>query len=241
MSRRVGILGGMFDPIHRGHTDVATAAQSALELTEIVFVPVNVPPHRERPVASSFHRFAMTALAVNGRPDWRVSDIELLAGGRSYTSTTLQALHETGYGASELFFIAGADAFATIEAWKDYPRILSLANFAVVSRPGSSAAALPNRLPQLASRMMPASIARPEGRDPFIILIDEPTSDVASSVLRSRVAEGRSIAGMVDALVERYIDQNRLYISAEENTSRTDQPSNAAAGRLHGRRRQHES
>src|SRR5262250_3177685 len=110
--RRTGILGGTFDPIHCGHLDVARAAQDALGLTEIVVITSNLPPHRPAPLASSYHRFAMAALAVSNRPGWRVSDVELQSPDPSYTVTTLRRFRDEGYEAEDLFFLIGADAFA---------------------------------------------------------------------------------------------------------------------------------
>ena len=138
MTRRIGILGGTFDPIHLGHLDLASAAQAALGLTEVMLIPSNVPPHRPAPAASGFHRFAMAALAVAGRPGWRVSDLELGEPTRSYTSTTLRSLHQDGCQREELFFLIGADAFSDITSWHEFPAILDDANFGVVSRPGTS-------------------------------------------------------------------------------------------------------
>lgn len=152
-SRRIGILGGMFDPIHSGHLDVGAAAQRMLDLTQVLVLPSNLPPHRPQPVASSHHRFAMAALAVAGRPGWRAVDLELRGAERSYTSDTLRHFHASGYRPSELFFIAGADAFLEIATWKDYPALFDLAHFAVVARPGVPVAELPAQLPDLAGRM----------------------------------------------------------------------------------------
>src|SRR6478672_7080868 len=76
-ARRIGILGGTFDPIHTGHTDIGTAAEAALELTRIIVIPSSLPPHRPQPIVSSFHRFAMAALTVVGRQRWQISDLEL--------------------------------------------------------------------------------------------------------------------------------------------------------------------
>ena len=151
--RRVGILGGTFDPIHYGHLDVGDAAQTALGLSRMYVVTANVPPHRRQPVASPFQRYAMVVLAVGQRPGWRASDMELRLEGPSYTSDTLARYSQRGYEHAELFFVIGADAFAEIMTWHDYPQIMDAANFAVVSRPGLSVSALPMRLPSLAPRM----------------------------------------------------------------------------------------
>ncbi len=134
--RRIGILGGTFDPIHRGHVDLGRAAQSALGLTQVFVVPTHIPPHRPQPIASSYHRFAMVALTVAGRAGWQATDVELGHDAPSYTSLTLRRFHERGFAPLELFFLIGADAFIEIGSWKDYPDILDQAHFAVVSRPG---------------------------------------------------------------------------------------------------------
>src|SRR5579862_5455907 len=128
MSRALGILGGTFDPIHDGHLDLGRAAQHALGLNELLVLPSNIPPHRPKPMASAFHRFAMVALAVTGLEGWRASDLELVAGARSFTTDTLAELQRRGYAPLELFFIIGADAFAEIATWKNYPALLTQAH-----------------------------------------------------------------------------------------------------------------
>jgi len=197
--RRTGILGGTFDPIHCGHVDVARAAQDALGLTEIVVITSNVPPHRPAPLASGYHRFAMAALAVSGRPGWRVSDVELRSAAPSYTVTTLRRFHEEGYSTAELFFLIGADAFAEIESWREYPRILELAHFVVVSRPGFPLGKPVGLAASLAARIVP---------------IDAPTADVSATIIRQRIAAGESIAGMVPSPVRQHIEQHGLYTSS---------------------------
>jgi nicotinate-nucleotide adenylyltransferase len=212
-ARRIGILGGTFDPIHCGHLDMAAAADAALGLTRLYFIPANTPPHRTQPHASSFHRFAMVALAVAGHPRWRSCDLELRvdAASPSYTTTTLQRFLERGYGPGELFFVIGTDAFAEIATWKDYPRILERANFAVVSRPGCSVEEVQARLPHLASRMTRTPLARVGEQEPVIILIDAPTADVSSTAIRQRRAERAAIAGLVPPGVAQHIEQHELY------------------------------
>src|SRR5512140_2468744 len=93
-ARRVGILGGTFDPFHYGHLGVAEAAERALQLPRVFVITANVPPHRPQPTASAYHRFAMVALAVIDRPHWRAVDLELRLPAPSYTTSTLAKFHD---------------------------------------------------------------------------------------------------------------------------------------------------
>jgi len=234
MSRRIGIIGGSFDPFHNGHVDLGTVAQQALDLTRLFVIPSHIPPHRPQPMTSTFHRFAMAAMAVAGRPGWRVADIELRFGTPSYTSGTLGRFRERGYPPSDLFFVLGADAFSDIENWMDYPRILDATHFAVVSRPGFPVGELPLRLPQLTSRMVRPPVDQWTAMDPLILLIDAPTADVSSTAIRRRLAEGQSIAGLVPPGVQQHIEQHGLYSSTAHGRRVSDAPPAQQAGRLHG-------
>jgi nicotinate-nucleotide adenylyltransferase len=191
---RLGILGGTFDPIHNGHLETAQAARRALALDRVLLLPAHTPPHRSsEPRASAFHRFAMAALAAS-TAGMEVSDLELRRDGPSYTSTTLEGLHADGYAASQLYFILGADAFAEIETWHDYPRLLDLGNFVVVSRPGFATANLKSGA--------------------GILPVTADTPDVSSTEIRRRVATGGSIDDMVPGLVADHIHRHRLYAPA---------------------------
>lgn len=219
--RRIGILGGTLDPIHCGHLAAATAARDAFDLSGVLVLPSRIPPHRAvQPLASPFHRFAMASLAVSGVPGLLASDDELQLDGPSYTAETLDRQLAGGLQRSQIFFITGADAFADIATWKRYPEVLELANFIVVSRPGHRIDALPARLPGLADRMR---AVRPgseppsgDGGDPLIYLLDAPTPEVSSTVVRDRLRRGEAISGLVPRLVETHILQHRLYVTAVE-------------------------
>jgi nicotinate-nucleotide adenylyltransferase len=233
--RRIGILGGTFDPIHCGHLDLGGAAERALRLTRVFVVTANVPPHRPQPQSSAFHRFAMVALAVLDRPQWRATDLELRSDTPSYTAFTLARFHERGFEPRELFFILGADAFADIASWRDYPQILDATNFAVVSRPGFSVHELPARLPALARRMTePAPHTRRDHALPLVFLIDQPTADVSSTAIRERLAARQSIDGLVPPSVQQHIEHHALYASATPGRRAMDAATLPAAGRLHG-------
>jgi nicotinate-nucleotide adenylyltransferase len=234
MTRRIGLLGGTFDPIHCGHVDVGVAAQEALGLARLFLITSNIPPHRPEPFASAYHRFAMVALAVAHHPTWRAADLELRFGRPSYTSATLAQFHQRGYAASELFFVIGADAFAEIATWRDYPSILDGAHFAVVSRPGSPVDQLPARLPALASRMTRTAVDGAEPPNPMIFLIDASTADVSSSAIRQRVAARHPVAGLVPPSVQHHIEQHGLYTSMPPGRRASDTADPPTAGRLHG-------
>ncbi len=176
----------------------------------------------------------MVALAVLDRPEWRAADLELRTDSPSYTTLTLAKFHQRGYRATELFFILGADAFAEIASWRDYPQILEAANFAVVSRPGLSALELRSRLPGLSARMTEPELHPREHLLPLIFLIDQPTADVSSTAIRERVERGEPIADLVPPRVRQHIEQHGLYRSATPGRRAMDAANIPAAGRLHG-------
>jgi nicotinate-nucleotide adenylyltransferase len=213
---RIGILGGTFDPVHVGHIATALAAHRALRLDRVLVLPSGTPPHRHtQPAASRFHRFAMTALAVNGLSSLIASDLEIGESGPSYTFDTLTRLHARGVTRSQIFFITGADAFAEIATWSRYPDVLDLAHFAVVSRPGHRAADVVASMPQLATRVhrdTDVTAGTPAASSQVgIVVVDAPTPDISSSEIRRRIATGDSIEGLVPDAVRTHIVQHRLY------------------------------
>ena len=202
---KIGILGGTFDPIHLGHLEAASAAQRALFLDRMLLLPSRTPPHRAtEPRASVFHRFAMAALAAAER-DFSVSDLEVRREGPSYTALTLDALHREGFAPAQLFFITGSDAFADVATWHDYPRILQMANFVVVSRPGA---------PRPAELIPAPQSPIPDSARPAVLSVEAETPDVSSTDIRRRVAAGESIDGLVTSAVAGHIRRHRLYVPA---------------------------
>lgn len=224
MIERIGILGGTFDPVHCGHLDAARAARTALALDLVRLVPSHIPPHRPvQPVASAFHRFAMTALAVNPIEGLVAGDEELGSEGRSYTAETLARYHARGHEPWQIFFITGVDAFAEIETWRQYPAVLDMAHFVVVSRPGYDAGALSSRLASLAPRMRDAAAFDLAARQPSILLLDAPTQDISSSGIRERLARGLAVSGAIPAAVETHIRKHHLYTHAGARVTRANE------------------
>lgn len=216
MSRRprVGLLGGTFDPIHIGHLAAARVAQQALELDRVRFVPAARPPHRpDSPRASEYHRVEMIRRAICDVAGWEVSDLELRRQGPSYTWDTLRSLHQEGLSPTQIFFIAGADAFAEIATWYRYPDVLDAAHFVVITRPGFSLDAVRQRTPTLVARMTDAA-AIAAATTTRIIPLESHTPDVSSTEIRARAARGASLDQFVPPAVAAYIEQNHLYTAS---------------------------
>jgi len=217
---RLGLLGGTFDPIHVGHLDAADAARRALLLDEIRFIPAHDPPHRPLdPRATAFHRFALVSLALDGHASYRASDMELRRDGPSYTTDTLRTLRADGWTPSQLFFILGADAFAEIATWREFPAVLDAAHFVVVARPGTTLDAAAARTPEIRSRIRTAEGCA-EGHATSVFLVEAHTRDVSSTTIRARLAAGQPIDDLVPGPVARHILAHRLY---------------GAVGNLHGK------
>jgi nicotinate-nucleotide adenylyltransferase len=215
--RRLGVLGGTFDPVHFGHLDAGDAAQSALALDEVRLIPAHDPPHRPvDPRASAFHRFALVSLAIAERPSWRASDAELARPGASYSIDTLRALHAGGWTASQIFFILGADAFAEIATWREFPDVLDASHFVVVARPGMTLDEAVARTPQLGARMRQPGDAGAGSGETAVFLVAARTRNVSSTEIRTRLAAGLPIDDLVPASVARHIVAHQLYGAVDD-------------------------
>ncbi|MBA3687687.1 MAG: nicotinate (nicotinamide) nucleotide adenylyltransferase [Chloroflexi bacterium] len=199
-ARRVGILGGTFDPPHIGHLWLATLAADSLGLGHVLLMPAARPPHKGRKaVSNAADRVMMTRLAISGDPGLDLSLVEMERPGPSYTVDSLVQLRAHLGEEVRLVLIMASDSFAEIETWRDPDRLLELADWAVGPRPGTP---LPN--PQALRERFGAAAAR-------IHLLDGPSLDVSSSDIRARVAAGRPIRYLVPRAVEELITARRLY------------------------------
>jgi len=197
--RRVGVMGGTFDPIHHGHLVAAQEAASALDLNPVLFIPVWQPPHKsEEPTASPEDRACMVRLAVADNPLFEVSTLEIERSGRSYTVDTLQRLAELYQGA-DLHFIVGMDSLAELPKWHDPVGILGLARIVALYRPGWQTV----DLDQLA-QALPESVGR-------VSVVPMPELDISATELRERISEGRPIRYLVPDAVAAYIERQGLY------------------------------
>lgn len=199
--RRVGLFGGSFDPIHRGHLAVAACARSQASLDEVRFIPTRVSPLKlSEPPVSTLDRWAMVVLATLEEPAYRAASWDLDREGPSYTVDTLRiARRELGTDA-ELFWIVGADSLLTLPRWHDVEGILAQATMLVVPREGLRGA-------QLAR----AREALPDAYQPRIHLLDMEPVPVSSTEIRERLRTGQSVEGMLAGLTMAYVERYNLF------------------------------
>jgi nicotinate-nucleotide adenylyltransferase len=199
-ARKVGILGGTFDPPHIGHLWLATLAADSLGLGHVLLMPAARPPHKgRRAVSNAADRVMMTRLAIHGDPGLDLSLVEMERPGPSYTVDSLAQLRAHLGNDVGLVLIMASDSFAEIGSWREPDRLLELAELAVGPRPGTP---LPD--PGTLRERFGAAAAR-------IHLLDGPSLDVSSSEIRARVAAGRPIRYLVPRAVEELITARGLY------------------------------
>ena len=211
--RPLGLLGGTFDPVHYGHLRLAEEAREALDLDEVRWIPAGRPPHRQAPRVAASHRLEMVRQAVAGNPAFTVDDAETASGEPSYTVATLERLRAE-QGARPLLLLMGADAFLGLAAWHRWRDLFALAHIGVATRPGVelSPADLPAELAAAcAGRLDDAPDAlktAPAGR---VVRFAMTPLAISASLLRARLAAGRSARYLLPDPVREYIDRQQLY------------------------------
>jgi nicotinate-nucleotide adenylyltransferase len=197
MERRLGVMGGTFDPIHYGHLVTAEEALVQFDLDEVLFVPTGQPWMKEHEkVSPAEDRYLMTVIATASNPRFRVSRMEVDRHGPTYAVETLRALKDELGDDVALFFITGADAVLEIFQWKQPQELFDLAHFIAATRPGFDIAAFE---------------AHAETRHPGITVMNIPALAISSTDVRKRVQEGRPIRYLVPEGVNSYVQKAGLY------------------------------
>jgi nicotinate-nucleotide adenylyltransferase len=218
---RLGLYGGTFNPIHRGHTQVAKDVLQQFRLSCMHFLPSALPPHKQRAeIASAADRYEMARLALAGEPALSVSDVELRRSGPSYTIDTLRHFKAAATQALRLFFVIGLDAFLEIHTWKSYGDMFELAAFIVMARPHSQASASDWQVSLIdyTRRWISSdytlscagdTLIHPQ-KEPIYLAMVTPMS-ISSSQIREMIRQGRSIEEWVAPPVAAYIESKGLY------------------------------
>jgi nicotinate-nucleotide adenylyltransferase len=195
LRRRVGVMGGTFDPIHHGHLVAASEVQVWFELDEVVFVPTGEPWQKTgRTISDREDRYLMTVIATASNPRFTVSRVDIDRPGMTYTTDTLRDLGKR-LGDVDLYFITGADALAQILTWRDYEELFELAQFVGCTRPG-------HQVDDTTLRDLPSE---------RVTLVEIPALAISSTNCRERVAQGEPVWYLVPDGVVQYIAKHRLY------------------------------
>ncbi|NJQ13837.1 nicotinate-nucleotide adenylyltransferase [Streptomyces bohaiensis] len=198
--RRLGVMGGTFDPIHHGHLVAASEVASRFHLDEVVFVPTGQPWQKShRAVTPPEDRYLMTVIATASNPQFSVSRADIDRPGQTYTTDTLRELRQQ-HPDADLFFITGADALGQILTWRDAGELFALAHFIGVTRPGHP-------------------LADPGLPDGGVSLVEVPALAISSTDCRARVAAGEPVWYLVPDGVVRYINKRELYRTPPVQTS----------------------
>jgi len=214
--KKIGLLGGTFNPVHLGHLRAAEEIREILELDKIHFIPASIPPHKDsEDIITGEDRLKMLELATDGNPFFEISDVELKRGGASYTIDTLRHFFY-GYPEHEFYLIVGNELFAEIETWKDFKELFALSNFAVITRPG---------FPEDYSSLIPLAVKEDfryhkkenevttylhrGSKTLYIVQIEG--IQVSSTQIRELSKKNKSIKYLVPVTVESYISSKKLY------------------------------
>lgn len=194
--RRIGIMGGTFDPIHHGHLVAASEVQAWFSLDEVVFVPTGQPWQKhERPVSPAEDRYLMTVIATASNPRFWVSRVDIDRGGPTYTVDTLRDLRKQFGADVDLYFITGADALTHILTWRNADELFELAHFVGCTRPGHT----------LTIEGLPAD---------RVTLVEIPALAISSTECRMRAKAGQPIWYLVPDGIVQYVSKRRLYRSS---------------------------
>jgi nicotinate-nucleotide adenylyltransferase len=192
LTRRVGLFGGSFDPVHNAHLALARLALAQLALDELRWIPAGLAWQKERALSAAADRCAMLRLALGVEPRFVLDESEVGRSGPSYTIDTVRALHQL-HPQTQWFLLIGQDQYAGLHSWRDWRELLSLVTLVVAGRPGA---------PLTAAAEVAAFACQ------FLPL---PPMPISATEVRARSARGENIADLVPPSVARYIDQHRLY------------------------------
>ncbi|WP_130806565.1 nicotinate-nucleotide adenylyltransferase [Senegalia massiliensis] len=198
--KKLGIMGGTFNPIHIGHLMIAEQSRKKFNLDKVIFIPTGSPPHKdEKQLANALDRYIMTILATSDNNNFMVSDIETNRYKTSYTVDTLELLSQK-YKDSELFFITGADSILDIENWKNTNKLLNICTFIAATRPGYNVENVMAQIRKLEEKY-----------NKKISYLTIAPVDISSTQIRKRIFEGETIKYMTPDPVINYIYNKNLY------------------------------
>lgn len=204
MVDKIAILGGSFNPIHKGHINIALHAMKECMLSKVIFMPNANPPHKDgKNLVLPMHRYNMVSLAISDYAEFEISDYEMNSSERSYTIDTMR--HMKSKLDAELYFIIGADSLYTMNTWKNYEQLIKECNFIVADRNCHEGSDLKNA----------ANAINSSGGS--VTVISMPKINITSTRIREYISKGIDVSGYIPDKVNDYIHANNLYESNSED------------------------
>ncbi|MGI6663855.1 MAG: nicotinate-nucleotide adenylyltransferase [Christensenellaceae bacterium] len=197
--KKIGILGGTFNPPHYGHMDIAEAVYHSYGLDTLLLLPVGMPPHKKK-VASKKDRLHMTELLAKERSFFQVCTIEIERRGYTYTIDTLGAFHEAMDADAEIYYIIGTDTLLYMHSWRDFAEVLPLATFVCVMRPGEQKKEVDAQVNAFRATY---------GKE--ILLSSHVGPAISSTMVREAAKEGLPLEKYVPRSIARYIEEQKIY------------------------------
>lgn len=183
---KIGIMGGVFDPLHFGHLQAGEIAKEKLKLSKVLFVVSGLPPHKPKPIANKEDRFNILKLCLKNNKQFIPLDLEIKRDGYTWTIDTIKEIKDI-YGDNDYYFIIGTDTIPELCKWKDIDTIFNIIKFVAITREGF------------------------HYEDRRIILIEFPTLPVSSSFIRERIKNGLSVRYLMPDIAIKYIQKRGLY------------------------------
>ncbi len=215
MTARIGIMGGMFDPVHRGHITAARLAKSLLDLDQVRLIPCSQPSHRDGAFANQQQRSRMLALATADDPQLVVDEREYQCAGPSYTFDTVCSLQEEFPG-SQLVLILGLDSFRNLPGWYRWKELFDVCHMAVVFRPDNpgedkQSSRFASCVEELKSREVSSVKRLFENKSGNIYMIAEANIELSSSEIRHKIASGEFVDSLVGREIKNFIQTEKIY------------------------------
>ncbi|VFB15828.1 Nicotinate-nucleotide adenylyltransferase [Urinicoccus massiliensis] len=202
MTKRYGIMGGSFNPIHMGHLMMSEYVRVELDLDEIIFIPTGNPPHKQKGLLDARDRLDMVKMAIRDNPHFSVSDMEIRRRGISYSVDTVQALKKA-YPQDEFYFLIGLDILPDLRGWERFDELAKELEFALAIRPGFDSM---NK-----EKMVWEINTLKEQFQAEIVVVETPLYEISSTDIRRRIREGKSIRYLVKEEIRQRIQENGYY------------------------------
>lgn len=206
--KRIGILGGTFDPVHHGHLQSALEVVERLDLDELRFMPAGDPPHKSAQLFNASERLSALEIALESESRFRLDSRELRRGGTSYSIISLEELRAENPDAS-ITFIMGRDAWKGFASWHRYQEILELCHLLIVARPGFELANSPSLKELLDKHLATDAVQLATRRSGLILPLSVSQLEISSSVIRDRLLAGQAVDYLLPRQVARFLQKIR--------------------------------